>query len=148
MKYQRASHTCGTAAIANALKALGKRVSMVELARLAHTTPAEGTDFRPAMDAIRQCGFVPIPLEAITDLAIPWLKNQIKRGRPAIICVDLWNHWVTVVGMLGENFVLFDPMPHKGTKILSVEELGQRWMNKEEGRICSGIAIKRKRRRK
>ena len=146
MRKMRASYTCGPASIANSLECLGKRVSMVDLAQLAQTTYSEGTDFEPIVGAIKRCGFVPIPFEGPVGLAIPWLKKQVRLGRPVIVCTEEWSHWITVIGALGQAFVVFDPLPHKGTKVLTVLEFEKLWMNKGEGRVCSGIAVKKRRR--
>lgn len=57
-----------------------------------------------------------------------WLTVSITAGRPVLLCVDRWQHWVTVTGALGAQFNLYDPARENGGAfVLTWKQLARRW---------------------
>lgn len=134
MKYQKTEYNCGPAAVQNALALLGERVSQDRLAAAAGTTEEAGTDEHGIKQAIIAAGRTYD--EHATDLdglAFGWLWYSLLVGRPVVLCVDRWSHWVVAVGVLGRRIVLFDPARYRhntdrlGTFSLPKDRFLKRW---------------------
>ena len=134
MKLQERGYSCGPAALRAALYVLGHNLTEAALRRRATTTP-EGTDEKGIMRAVSYYGHnsTEYSCESIKR-SWAWLKNNIARGKPVLLCVDDWNHWIAVVGKLGGKLLVFDPDSSPGTrkrysglKIYNEQELGYRW---------------------
>src|SRR3990167_9364841 len=108
MQLQSAPHGCGPAAIANALEALGNRVSQDAAATLARTD-AEGTDERGIKRALRMLGFAPQEFST-GDRSAAWhlVCGALLMGYPCLLAVDNDSHWVTALGLLGGMVLVVD----------------------------------------
>lgn len=134
MRYQKTEFYCGPASVQNALFVLGRKVSQDRLAAAGGTTEEHGTD----EDGIKRmalwagCELDEFGTEA-DGLAADWVYGSLTAGRPVVLCVDRWSHWVVAIGILGDRVVLFDPARYRhntdrlGTFTLPMRKLLKRW---------------------
>lgn len=86
-----------------------------------------------------------------TDLiaALEWLTEHVVMRGPAIILVDDSDHYVTVIGVCGHNFIVFDPSnvqqakSEHGVRVYSCRSLKARWQAwaDDETRLWYGIGV-------
>ncbi len=150
MRAQRKSHWCGIAAIANALEVLGIKRSQREIARLCHVTPEAGTNETEMKRALLANGMDvdewPDPeAEAgdcyTADQSTLWVRHCLVNGLPVVLCVDNDEHWVTAIGLCGDNFLLFDPARNTGVEVHNAPSLATRWVN-DDG-VYYGLGVGR-----
>lgn len=117
---------------------------------LAGTTEADGTGDDGICEAVRALGCTATPYEtAEAKAAWGWLVDSLRVGRPVILCVDDWQHWVTALGMAGDRVVVFDPAntaknsAENGIFVGGKRELMRRWRGRRSDRF-SGIAVGKK----
>jgi ABC-type bacteriocin/lantibiotic exporter with double-glycine peptidase domain len=134
VKYQRTEYYCGPASVQGALAILGVKYSQDALARCAGTSEAHGTDEDGIKRMMFHAGRVPDELATDSELvAFGWLWHSLLYGRPVVLCVDRWQHWVVAVGLIGKRVVLFDPARYRhntarlGTFSLPRGKLLKRW---------------------
>lgn len=101
MRFQARKSSCGTAALSNALEAVGVQRTEDELATLCKqsvdgTTPA---NLRRAIEAVG--GANREIQESRSDIGVLLVLQALYEGRPVIVCVDNWEHWACAVGVLG-----------------------------------------------
>lgn len=134
MNYQSKEYYCGPAAIQNALEVHNVRVAQEKLALEGATTEEHGTPEEGMKRIILSEGFEPD--EYSTDLSVSawgWLWNSLLMGRPVVLCVDRWEHWVTAIGICGKKILVFDPARteynkrRNGVRSVSREKLMHRW---------------------
>lgn len=83
------------------------------------------------------------------DMADAWafIRSNAMDGRPSVICIDQWKHWVVVVGVIGSSVIIVDPMGTKanraenGIHVLSRTKLARRWRCPNEDRPFYAIAM-------
>lgn len=146
MRLQSRKSSCGPAALKNALEAIGIERTEDELGALSKQT-TEGTSqagLERAIDAVGK-GNDPIITsnriyEQRREVAGWAISSTIRSGRPVIIVVDNCEHWVSVVGMLGESFIVADSASNDVVLYYSLEQLLDRWES-DTGRYF-GIIIK------
>lgn len=139
MELQQRKFSCGPSSVRAALYVLGHTVTEAALRRWAGTT-AEGTDERGMLRAIAHYGHRGKEYQAESGKrSWDWLRASLGRGRPALLCVDQWNHWVTVVGRLGAELLVFDPdssdgrrKKYSGLMVYSKQDLLTRWIYTDE----------------
>lgn len=151
MRYQKRPYTCGPSAIVNAARALGIRVAERRVAKLAGSAKHHETDDWQMLEAIRGIGLIAEPISAENrSAAWAFVKANVNSGRPTILAIDNWSHWVAVIGVCGDRVIIADgtntSRNHQENGILSLGrlELLRRWMHKGNGEHY-GIAIGRKR---
>jgi ABC-type bacteriocin/lantibiotic exporter with double-glycine peptidase domain len=134
VRYQSTPYNCGPAALQNALKALGKHVPQQKLAEIAGTTEAEGTDEYGLQRAILEYGFGFDPISCVEPrVAFARLYGALLMGRPVLLCVDRWSHWVTAVGIVGTRVLVVEPggypwtVRENGLLVLPKDRLCRRW---------------------
>lgn len=152
MRYQQLEWSCGPAAIVNAGRALGIRISERRARKLAGGWKGcrNGTDDWQMLDAIRQLELIAEPL-LTEDKTAAWalIRSSVISGRPVIICIDNWHHWTTVVGVVGDRVLVVDPtfarsnQRENGVYSLTKSELLRRWKHRHLGQWY-GIAVGRK----
>lgn len=150
MRYQQQTWSCGPAALRNALRTLGKNVSEAQVRKVCGTDQT-GTDEVGLMAGARELGFVAVPNHT-RDVHTAWafVRSNVLDGRPCILCMDSWGHWVTVIGIVGERVILIDParttknMQENGVHPLRCRDLQRRWKNPREEEPFYAIAIGRK----
>lgn len=123
---------CGPFALKYALIMLGKIVNEKDVSRIAGTHWWSGTDeiklghaakrYDCALKLIRRKN----PLRAKRELL-----TTLKKGFPALLCVDTWNHWITVVGAERGKFIFIDSRKEPVVCIDTWKALKNRWVYKE-----------------
>lgn len=131
-RFQSYRADCGPSALGNALDALGIRRSHDELVTLCGTT-ADGTtplQLKRAITALRDsCGLMgPGEMkDTHADVALLRLGAVLSDGRPAVLLVDSWEHWVAVVGRLGHRYVVADSADLRQTIHSTPADFADRW---------------------
>lgn len=110
MAYQAKESWCCPSALQSALEIHGVRVGQSGLADLLGTDQ-DGTDETDLIRALDVLGCQWHELD--TDdrgTAREWL-TRFAPVAPLLLCVDSYNHWVTVAGVCGPRMWLLDPSP-------------------------------------
>ncbi len=140
-RFQAEDFSCGPAAVVNALRSLGIRLTEREVSELAGTTRS-GTDERGIMRALRQLGYGVEELDTLdSDEAWEWLRCQLLVVRPVVLCVENFEHWTSVVSMFGDRVVYVDSQPglesnrrENGVRFLTRRGLTRLWGKRGRGR--------------
>jgi hypothetical protein len=124
---------CGPFALKYALIMLGRSVNEKEISRIAGTHWWGGTDdiklaraaraYRCELRMVRRTS----ALRARRELLL-----SLKLGRPCILCVDKWNHWITVVGAERGKLISIDSREAPVVCIDEWKTLKRRWMFSEK----------------
>lgn len=126
------SWQCGPFALKHGLLALGLFAHEDELARLAGSSERDGTDEVGLGRAARALGCDLEVLRCRTaESARGTLTRQLARGVPVLLCIDQWDHWVTVVAERDGEFVLFDSYFDNVLRIEPWERLQRRLVFRE-----------------
>lgn len=149
VRYQEHPWSCGPSALVNAARALGKRISEKRVRSLAGCTEA-GTDESGLIHAARGLGLTATPHHS-ADSATAWafVRSNVLEGRPCLICVDSWGHWVTVVGIVGDRVIVADPANTKvnkaenGVELFTRPQLLKRWRCPNEAEPFYALAVGR-----
>jgi hypothetical protein len=132
VRLQDSQANCGAFALYNGLRALGIERSTEECERLCGTTATDGTPTKGlvrAASTIEDCRPVVIR-ERKRDIALLRLHFAVARGRPVVLswCTrDPGDHWVTVVGLLGDRYLVADGADNELVLSLSVDALADKW---------------------
>lgn len=119
---------CGPASLSNALAAVGTARSQDELAVMCKTTATEGTSAKRMLAALTALGRKPLVIrEKRAETGVLFLCHWLSVGRPAILCVDNYTHWVAAVGLLGDRVLVADSADNELVLSLSRAELADRW---------------------
>lgn len=124
--------TCGPFALKHALIMLGRIVDEKRISRIAGTHWWSGTDEIKLARAARRydCSLKLIrrknSLRAKRELLL-----ALKRGHPCLLCVDGWNHWVTVVGAEKGRFIYLDSRKQPVVRVEEWIALKKRWVYRE-----------------
>lgn len=125
---QDTAANCGPASLANALAAIDIKRSQDELAVMCKTTATEGTSAKRIVAAITALGRKPLVLrEKRAEVAILFLSHWLSQGRPAVLCVDSWSHWVAAIGLMGDRVLVADSADNELVLSLRRQELADRW---------------------
>lgn len=128
MRLQNSQANCGPASLSNALAAVGIERSQDECERLCKTTGTMGTSPKNLVNAARAAGRAPLVInERRGEVAALFLDTWLRLGRSAIICVDSGEHWIAVIGVLGERVVLCDPADSDLVFTVTRGDLVKRW---------------------
>jgi ABC-type bacteriocin/lantibiotic exporter with double-glycine peptidase domain len=128
VQHQSNEWSCGPAAVQNALLVHHKKVSQAGLRALCGTTEEDGTDEQCILRALLAYECEPDEWSGdVAREAEQWLGDSLRAGRPTILCVDRWEHWVTVIGTVGRQIVLFDPARGAGASVLRWPDFRRRW---------------------
>ncbi len=103
--HQQTPYSCGAAALGYALSALGKDVDEAKLRDLSNTT-TDGTDETQLIAALTALG---VDYAEDRGSSFANLISQLRSGNTCVLSVDGHEHWVAVVGVLGDRVVLRDP---------------------------------------
>lgn len=139
MRRQRADHDCGPTALANALERFGIRRGLATVAKLCGTT-LEGSDETDLMRGALAlaCGVDEHAGDGERE-SRAWLASTLAAGRPALLCIDRWGHWVTAIGACGADVVIYDPARETGgAAVLRWRSLRRRWEAARRVRRASG----------
>lgn len=126
-KYQ-----CGPFALKYALVMLGQFKNEREIGKRAGSNWWHGTDEIGLAKAARsyECSLKYIQ-ESSPDAAIEALSEQLIKGYPCILSVDNWGHWLTVMNMHQNKFIIVDSGLEKVVKVYSRRQLLKRWIYKD-----------------
>jgi hypothetical protein len=119
---------CGPFALKYALIMLGKIVDENRISHIAGTHWWNGTDEIKLARAARaydcEMNFIrrKDSLRAKRELV-----QSLKQGYPALLCVDDWNHWITVVGMERDKFISIDSRKAPVVCVDTWRRLRNRW---------------------
>jgi hypothetical protein len=108
---QETSYSCGPASLKYALCILGYSPREEHLRRLARTT-WRGTQTTKLLGAARRFGLKPriqMFFEDQWNEARAWLDGELREGRPVILDVEGYQHYVVAVQSLGGRIVIIDP---------------------------------------
>ncbi|MBI5471330.1 MAG: hypothetical protein HY961_03195 [Ignavibacteriae bacterium] len=111
---------------------LGKFVNEKSLTKKAGTTSWAGTDEVMIARAARahECN-VELVRETSPLHARRELLYTLKQGSPALLCVDGWEHWITVVGAEKGYFIYLDSSKAPIVCIATWKQLKKRWLYQE-----------------
>lgn len=153
IRYQQNDYYCGPAALQNALKVLRRHVTQDRIAELAGTTEDEGTDEEGLTRAAVALGFGVDPIEASKPMKA-WGHlgySLFVGGRPVILCVDRWSHWVTAIGICGSHVLLAEPgnygwaKKENGILVVNRDRFLRRWVAarkvRKRGPAYYGLAV-------
>lgn len=130
MKHQQRTYWCGPAALQNALRIYGKKVSQKRIADLAGTTE-NGTTQYGLMAAIEALGFRYEEMR-YNESNTAGLNIEICEA-PVLACVENWEHWVTISTINTSRFIYIDPARTKANlaehlvHIVTWQTLERRW---------------------
>ena len=147
MRYQKTNYSCGAAAIANALRCFGKKIPERTLIKLSETNK-DGADEHNIRKALTSLSYPHQEIAANTPPAI--LDPTLNSGQPIIMSVDNAKHWVTVIGKVGDRYILVDSTntivnkKENGVHLISRRELLRRWRCKNEPYKYYGISVGKK----
>jgi hypothetical protein len=143
VRFQSNKSSCGAASLHNALSALGISRSEDELIKLCKQTASGGTTVQGLLGAMRSIpGVLGEPTKWRNDSdAIVGVWYQVsERGRPVIMCVDNWDHWVVCTGHLGPRFGVVDSADNALVIYYDGAGLVKRWRHKDK-RGFYGIVV-------
>jgi len=121
--------TCGPFALKHALIMIGRIVNEKEVSRIAKTHWWTGTDEIKLAHAAKayDCDLKMIrrknALRAKRELLL-----ALKKGHPCILCVDHWNHWITVVGAERGKIIYIDSRTQPVVCVAEWKALKRRWI--------------------
>jgi ABC-type bacteriocin/lantibiotic exporter with double-glycine peptidase domain len=129
MRYQSRKSSCGPASLANALEAIGVVRSEDELATMSKqdTDGASSINLRKAAESI---GVEVINVIEQRSASAGWaLGHYLRSGYSGLLVVDNDEHWIAVVGILGNRFIVIDSADDELVLYYSLNELVSRWGN-------------------
>ncbi len=122
------SWQCGPYALKHALITLGVSASEREISGLAGGRRRTGTNERQLRRAARAFGCdMPVIRKLDEDSARRCLADHLDRGLPVLLCVDEWDHWITVVKGQGGRFIALDSRDPAVLTIIPWRALRRRW---------------------
>ncbi len=148
MRFQNLPWSCGPAALVNAFRALGSKIAELKVRRAAGCSEEHGADEFGLMAAARELGFSAVP-NTSHDVASAWafVRANVMDGRPCLLCIDSWGHWVTAVGTVGDRLLIADPsngkrnMYENGVHPFRRQALARRWRHSRVDDPFYAIAI-------
>jgi predicted double-glycine peptidase len=131
MILQESKAGCGAAAICNAIEALGGHAYQGVAFAIAGGTGTRGIDERGMLEALETLGYVgePFARRRAAD-AVAVLRGALVQERPTIIAVatdEPQDHWVTVIGRLGDRYVIADSADDRLVRTTTVADLVAWW---------------------
>lgn len=148
MRYQARPWSCGPAALVNAFRAIGLKYSESRLRSIAGSSQEHGTDEKQLIMTIRMIGMSVVEHSG-SDKNAAWafIRSSIMDGRPCLICIDRWQHWVSIIGMIGNRVIVCDSsnsarnISENGIRSLSRSQLLKSWACPGEDLPFYGMSI-------
>jgi len=143
VRLQSSAANCGPTALTNAACAMGKRLSLEECEKICRTTATDGTSPRKLKNGAGRLGFEDIIefRDGAEDIALLRLRDFVGNGSAVLITVDADTHWVAVVGLIGDRFLVADSADNELVLSYSAGEMLQRWRNPESKKCYYGMVI-------
>jgi hypothetical protein len=109
VRFQKTDYTCGAASVVNALLAIGVKIPEALVEELSGTDPKYGVNEHGLLKALKKLKYEYHVLPDVLDSndAWMWLTHQLRAGHPAILSVENFSHWSSVIGMLGDSRVIY-----------------------------------------
>lgn len=133
MIFQRDKFSCGPSALANAMAAVGIRMSEKKLTKMAGCTPVGTTSFG-LQQVLTQLEMPYSLIDEITySIAESQLYLHLRGGGSAALCVEQDDHWVACIGALKTRYIIFDSKNTKknkainGIHVLTPKQLRRFW---------------------
>ncbi len=150
MIYQKTDHSCGPAAVANALRLIGIKVSESKAAKYTATTEEEGTDSPGIVEAINSLGGDALSFdEKSFDVATtPFIRDN----HPIIIAINDWSHWTVLAAGtgftwgVGGNYLIIDSSRTaknravNGVHVITEKQLKKIW--RHSNGYYSGVVVR------
>lgn len=132
--YKQPNHwSCGPFALKHALVALGQIADEREIARIARTHWWSGTDeVRLARAARAYDCDLPLVRRVEPERARRTLVDYLAKQIPVLVCVDNWEHWITVVAHEQGRFVVIDSRTDPVLGVADWPRLRARWRYLDE----------------
>lgn len=128
MRFQSKRFTCGPASICNALEVYGLNHAEDDVAKLAGTTPEDGTTEAGLKKALRKLNISHTVGKHRDGLpAFLELEANLLAGNPSILSVDQWSHWIAVVGRINGKYVVVDSASQSLIQFPNQSRLAERW---------------------
>lgn len=120
--------TCGPFALKHALVTLGRLADEDTIANVAHPHWWAGTDEVKLARAARHfdCD-LPTVRRKDAARARGTLVRYVDQDFPVLLCVDDWEHWITVVRHESNRFVVLDSRSEPIVHVLDWPQLRNRW---------------------
>ncbi len=121
--------TCGPFALKHALVALGQMVHESDIAKQAQTHWWSGTDELRLAHAAHIYGCdLDYVRSTNAERSRKRLVADLRTKVPAILCVDDWEHWITVLRHHQGKFVVVDSNLDPVLNVLTWPQLRRRWV--------------------
>lgn len=134
---------CGPFALKHALAIVGQFVDERSITKVARSTRS-GTDEKMLCRAASrfECDLVEVRKTEDAS-AFRALTKALTKGRPCLICINQWGHWVTIVGFDAKRkrFVVIDSEKDPVVRIAAWNELKRRWAFADEDKDGSRVAF-------
>lgn len=127
---------CGPFALKHAFAVLGVFVNEKQISKIAGTNWWHGTDEIQLARAARHFNTtlaVSRRFDAIK--AKKELHRYLQRGIPCLLCVNEWQHWVTVVKAERGKYIVLDSREKEVLTIVSWRELRRQWVYHERDEV-------------
>jgi hypothetical protein len=134
---------CGPFALKHALAIVGQFVDERSITKAAKSTRS-GTDEKMLGRAASRFECDLVEVRKFEDAsAFKALTKALTKGRPCLICINQWGHWVTIVGFdaKSKRFVVIDSEKDPVVRIAAWNELKRRWAFADEGKDGSPVAF-------
>lgn len=119
---------CGPFALKHGLIMLGRIVDEKKISKVAGASWWNGAD---EIKLARAAKVYDCELKLIRRKSAARAKSELlhalRKGHPALLCVDQWNHWITVVGRERDRFVLIDSRRAPVVQVATWTSLQRRW---------------------
>ncbi len=127
---------CGPFALKHALATLGIFANEKQISKAAGTNWWYGTDEIQLARAARQFNAsLNVVRRFEAGSARKELHRFLKRGIPCLLCVQEWQHWVTVVKVERGRYIVLDSRMKEVLTIQSWRELSKAWVYHEEDEV-------------
>ncbi len=145
--HQEKPYSCGAAALVNVCTALGMDVTEAKVRELAGTNET-GTGEQGIIDAAHALGLVEkVRTTGAASRSWTQLRADLVAGHPCILCVDQWDHWVALIGLMGDRVILQDStntaenIQMNGIHLMTQSELIDRWQYRGEEKSLYSITF-------
>lgn len=147
MKFQKDSYSCGVYAVMNAAKCFGIDLKRRDITKYSKTTRENGTSEKGILKALDGNGMVgeDFTFDKSEAQDAFELLDEVLAGpcvNPVILSVDNDNHWCTLIGKIGNKYILFDSDRSKynkeenGIHVISQSELDNYWKSQRSKYYC------------
>ena len=143
MRLQDSQANCGPSAARNALKALGMDRSIPELETLFKTDATNGTSAANVVKGLKKLDDLQPQVieESRPEVAHLLLAHVLHRGRPVLLCVDGWGHFVAAIGLLGGRVLVADSADSELVLSYTMEEVMERWCCQGQRKAFWAVAL-------